>query len=220
MWIGGRDSDRAGSGAPPFPTLPRKQRGGGRLGPCSGRRHRAPAERPSPGPSPRKLRAERGESLPSCLPVHPAGSPPSHTPPPKLGEGSTAVARNERKSRRGRGLPSKTGRSSAYPTALARAGPVGEGRHHVFGAANSFAGVPVPATAAQRPPAAEESAPPALGAGSAPALRPRPDDPPRTPQHSPVPDRSAKADITFSVPRLQSPGSRCPPPLHSARAAG
>ncbi len=29
-----------------------------------------------------------------------------------------------------------------HPTALARAGPVGEGRHHVFGAANSFAGGP------------------------------------------------------------------------------
>ncbi len=60
-------------------------------------------------------------------------------PPPKLGEGSTAVARNERKGQRGRGLPSHRDGFSAHRTAPTRAGPVGEGRHHVFGAAISIA---------------------------------------------------------------------------------
>lgn len=34
------------------------------------------------------------------------------------------------------------------------------------------------------------------------------------PRHPPVPDPLAKAGITFSQPRLQSPGDGCPPFCH------
>ncbi len=40
---------------------------------------------------------------------------------------------------------------------------------------------------------------------------PPPDGSPCTPRHSPVPDLSAKADITGSLPRLQSPGTEARP---------
>jgi hypothetical protein len=47
-----------------------------------------------------------GRGAPPRAPSHPKRREPSATtPPPKLGEGSPAVARNERKAGRGRGLP-------------------------------------------------------------------------------------------------------------------
>jgi hypothetical protein len=75
---------------------------------------RLPPRAPSPGPSPRKLRAERGELLRGTSSPRDrlrrqksdasSEPPPPRHPSPEVGEGSTAVARNEQKGGRGRGL--------------------------------------------------------------------------------------------------------------------
>ncbi len=68
------------------------------------RHHAAPARCPSPGPSPFVPHGEGSTSIP--FPTSPKRTSAFRTtPPPKLGEGSPAVARNERKAWRGRGPP-------------------------------------------------------------------------------------------------------------------
>jgi hypothetical protein len=96
-------SERPGGGE----GLPRSGRG---VKPtCPGSLSGAPRSPQPVLPSPRSLWGEAGRGgrppLAPNPPRHPGPSPT--TPPPKLGEGSPAVARNERKARRGRGPPAQ-----------------------------------------------------------------------------------------------------------------
>src|SRR5688500_2702214 len=99
------DGHPAVRGRPPSPDpFPRKLHGGrGEFDPapavCSSR-HLSPTQFVGEGPG-----LEGARRLAPHHPQYP--EPPRTTPPPKLGEGSPAVARNERKAGRGRGPPAQ-----------------------------------------------------------------------------------------------------------------
>jgi hypothetical protein len=140
----------APSGRAPLAHLPQKPLGEVGVSDAAGHGDEHPAVRrrpPSPDPFPRKLHGGRGEydpapavfgsrhlsptqfvgerpgeggALPAHHPVRRTMHPATNTPPPKLGEGSPAVARNEQKAGRGRGPPAKRAMGENPPVARTR----------------------------------------------------------------------------------------------------